>query len=318
MRRPRAGHSLARAVDVKLVSMSTDKYSLNVFLDPANRRAFTTHDRHWAANRYVYPVVSRRSGGISIGVNLNADKICNFDCIYCCVDRRTVGGPSAVDLNILRTELTAMLETVHCGKLYAFEPFSDISPELRRLNDIAFSGDGEPTTCPQFFPACQLAAELLQTRQLADVKIVIITNATMLHRPAVREALAFLDAHNGEIWAKLDAGTQAYYQRVDRSSIPLQRVLDNITASARQRPVVIQTLLMRVHGELPPESEIQAYIQRLADIRAGGGGIKLIQLYTVARHTTEPYATALTPAELKRVGDQITMALPKISVRLFP
>ena len=298
--------------------MRTNKQTLAVFLDPANRQAFATHDRHWAANRYVYPVVSRRSGGISIGVNLNADKICNFDCIYCCVDRRTPGGPSGVDLNILRTELSAMLETVHCGKLYGFEPFSGISPALRRLNDIAFSGDGEPTTCPQFFPACQLAAELLQTYPLPDVKIVVITNATMLHRPAVREALAFLAAHHGEIWAKLDAGTQAYYQRVDRSTIPLQRVLDNITASARRQPLVIQTMLMRVHGEPPPESEIQAYIRRLADICAAGGGIKLIQIYTVARRTTEPYATALSAVELQRIGDQIAAVLPEIPVRVFP
>src|ERR1041384_5902109 len=50
---------------------------------------FTQHSRSWRENRYVYPVVSRRSKGLSIGVNLNPDKVCNFDCIYCCVDRKT-------------------------------------------------------------------------------------------------------------------------------------------------------------------------------------------------------------------------------------
>ncbi len=48
---------------------------------------FTQHSRSWQSNRYVYPVISRRSKGLSIGVNLNPDKVCNFDCVYCCVDR---------------------------------------------------------------------------------------------------------------------------------------------------------------------------------------------------------------------------------------
>ena len=71
-------------------------------------------------------------------------------------------------------------------------------------------------------------------RGLDDVKMVLITNATMFHRPAVREALAVLDANNGEVWAKLDAGTEAYYQQIDRTTIPLRRVLDNITEAAQR------------------------------------------------------------------------------------
>jgi wyosine [tRNA(Phe)-imidazoG37] synthetase (radical SAM superfamily) len=298
--------------------MSRQKHNLDLFLDPANRRAFAAHGRHWESNRYVYPVVSRRSGGISIGVNLNPDKICNFDCIYCCVDRHTPGGPPEIDLHVLRSELAAMLESVNSGHIYTYKPFDDVASSLRRLNDIAFSGDGEPTTCPQFPAACQLAAELLAAHRQADVKIVVITNATMFHRPAVQEALHFLDRHNGEIWAKLDAGTEGYYKIIDRSSISLQKVLENITLCARQRAVVIQTLFMQVHGRGPDESEIRAYIQRLTDIRASGGIIKLIQIYTVARHTTEHYATPLPPPELTSIGDLIATALPDIPLSIFP
>lgn len=298
--------------------MNAPKHTLDLFLEPGNRRAFASHDRHWKSNRYVYPVVSRRSGGISIGVNLNPDKICNFDCIYCCVNRQIGGGPSAVDLAVLQAELKYMLQMVQSGNIYAIEPFAGIAPALRRLNDIAFSGDGEPTTCPLFFEACQVAADILRTHQLPEVKIVIITNATMLHRPAIQESLAFLDRHNGEIWAKLDAGTAAYYQQVDRSNIPFKRVLGNITTCARQRPLVIQTLLMKVHDQPPAETEIDAYIQRLTDIRRAGGKIKLIQLYTVARHTTEAYATALPPTALAAIGMKIGTALPEIAVDVFP
>ena len=303
---------------VTLVLMTSPNHPLDLLLNPGNRRAFSSHGRHWQTNRYVYPVVSRRSGGISIGVNLNPDKVCNFDCVYCCVDRGIAGGPPAVDLAILQSELIAMLEMVQSGGIYDVDPFSGVAPTLRRINDIAFSGDGEPTTCPQFFPACRLAAEILQTLQLPEVKIVVITNATMLHRPAVENALLFLDQHNGEMWLKLDAGTEAYYREVDRSTIPFQRILDNITACAIQRPVVIQTLLMNLHAQAPAPTEIAAYIQRISEICAAGGNIKLIQIYTIARRTTEAYATALPPETLADLGKQIAAALPAIPVSIFP
>ena len=298
--------------------MDSPKQHLDLLLTPGNRRAFSLHGRHWQTNRYVYPVVSRRSGGISIGVNLNPDKVCNFDCVYCCVDRTIAGGPPEVDLTILQSELVAMLKMVQLGDIYDFDPFSGIAPALRRINDIAFSGDGEPTTCPQFFAACQLAAEILQTLQMSEVKIVVITNATMLHRPTIENALSFLDHHNGEIWLKLDAGTEAYYRQVDRSAIPFQRILDNITACAIHRPVVIQTLLMALHGAGPTPVEIAAYIQRIMEICAAGGHIKLIQIYSIARRTTEAYATALPPETLVPLGEKIATALPNIAVSVFP
>ena len=56
-----------------------------------------------------------------------------------------------------------------------------------------------------------------QERRLDQLKLVLITNASMFHREAVARALEVLDANNGEIWAKLDAGTEAYYQQVARS-----------------------------------------------------------------------------------------------------
>jgi wyosine [tRNA(Phe)-imidazoG37] synthetase (radical SAM superfamily) len=309
------------------MSNDSPNVPLPVVLDPAARRAFTMHDRLWQDNRYVYPVVSRRSKGISIGVNLNPDKVCNFDCIYCSVDRREplpAGTIRDVDLGILRAELAAMLDAVRSGAIYAFDPFDRIPASLRRVNDIAFSGDGEPTTCPQFDEAVRLAAALAETGgrntdagSVAAIKLVLITNATMFHRPAVRETLAFLDAHNGEIWAKLDAGTEAYYDLVDRSPVPFARVLENVAWCCRTRPTVIQTLLMKVHGEAPPAAEAEAYAGRLREIVASGGRIKLVQLYTVARGTTEAYATALAEADLEAIAGVVRERVG-VDVEVYP
>ena len=286
--------------------------------DPQARRAYTLHSRAWQSNRYVYPVVSRRSKGISIGINLNPDKICNFDCIYCSVERHAPLVPnSAIDLALLHSELMTMLDVVRSGDIYSLDPFDKIPPALRRLNDIAFSGDGEPTTCPQFHEACQLAAELKATANLPDVKLVLITNATMFHRSAVQDTLAVLDKHNGEIWAKLDAGTEAYYDLVDRTPVPFQRVLDNILWCACMRPTVIQSLFMKIHDAPPPPAEIVAYVGRLAHILSNGGQIKLVQLYTVARQTTEVYAAPLLLQQLETFRAEVISALPAIAIEIY-
>jgi wyosine [tRNA(Phe)-imidazoG37] synthetase (radical SAM superfamily) len=259
------------------------------------------HRRNFSENLYVYAVVSRRSKGVSIGVNLNPDKVCNFDCVYCQVDRKTPPIVRDVDEARLLEELDTMLDLVTSGRLFDHERFRQTPPALRRLNDIAFSGDGEPTTYLRFREIVSAVAELKRRRGLDEVRLVLITNATMFHRPAVREALAVLDANNGEIWAKLEAGTEAYYRQIDRTTIPFERILDNIAEAARVRPIVIQALFLRLNGEPPPAPELEAFCDRLNDILAAGGRIKLVQVYTVAREPAESYVDALSPVEIDAI-----------------
>jgi len=265
----------------------------------------TQHPRHWRENKFVYPVLSRRSKGISIGVNLNPDKVCNFDCIYCQVDRRSEAETRFVETNELLAEIDHMLTLVASGALFKDEPFSEVPADRRRLNDIAFSGDGEPTTYRNFDDIISAVAGLKRQHALPDVKMVLITNASMFHKPAVVRALSVLDENNGEIWAKLEAGTDDYYQLVERTKVPFQRVLDNITAAAKIRTVVIQSLFMRIAGAAPPEAEIDAYCDRLAEIVAAGGKLKLVQVYTVARAPAESFVTSLTDEELETIAETI-------------
>jgi wyosine [tRNA(Phe)-imidazoG37] synthetase (radical SAM superfamily) len=256
------------------------------------------HRRTFSENIYVYAVVSRRSKGVSVGLNLNPDKVCNFDCVYCQVDRTTPGPTRDVDVPRLLAELENMLDMVASGELFTIERFANTPPELRRLNDIAFSGDGEPTTCPEFPQIAETVVEMKRRRVLDDVKIVVITNATMFHRPAVRDALALLAGNDGEVWAKLDAGTEEYYRRVERTTIPLARVLENITSLAQSQPVVIQSLFLKMDGEGPTAEEQEAYCERLNEIVRAGGRIKLVQVYTVARPPAEAFVLPLTDAEV--------------------
>lgn len=265
----------------------------------------TKHPRHWRENKFVYPVLSRRSRGISIGVNLNPDKVCNFDCIYCQVDRRSEAETKFVETDRLLEEVDHLLSLVASGKLFEDEPFREVPPDRRRLNDIAFSGDGEPTTYRNFDEIIAAVADLKRQHDLPAVKMVLITNASMFHKPAVERGLAILDENNGEVWAKLEAGTDPYYQLVERTKVPFRRVLDNITAAARLRPLVIQSLFMRIHGAAPPEAEIDAFCDRLAEIVAAGGCLKLVQIYTVARPPAEGFVTPLSEVELEAIAKNV-------------
>ena len=263
------------------------------------------HPRTLDENRYVYAVLSRRAGGVSIGVNLNPDKVCNFDCIYCQVDRRLPGNERRVDLQILERELKDILGKAKSGALFTQAPFSGVEKEFQNVTDIAFSGDGEPTTCPQFGAAVELAIAAKKEAGLPDLKLLLITNATMFHRAKVKRVLSRLDENQGEIWAKLDAGTDLYYHRVDVTTIPFRRILDNLLEVALRRPIVIQSLFMRIHGSLPDAAEIEAYCSRLRNIVRGGGKIKLVQIHTIARAPAQAYVTALSDREVDAIAAQV-------------
>ena len=267
----------------------------------------TRHPRSWHENKFVYPVLSRRSQGISIGVNLNPDKVCNFDCIYCQVDRRSEAETKFVEIDLLLAEIDHMLSLVTGGALFDDETFREVPAARRRLNDIAFSGDGEPTTYRNFDEIIAAVAELKQRHSLPLVKLVLITNASMFHRPVVERGLAILDANNGEVWAKLEAGTDEYYQLVERTKIPFRRVLDNIAAAAKERPIVIQSLFMRINGTAPPEAEIDAFCGRLSEMTTSGGKLKLVQVYTVARPPAESFVSPLTEAELAAIAAKVRL-----------
>jgi wyosine [tRNA(Phe)-imidazoG37] synthetase (radical SAM superfamily) len=261
---------------------------------------FKDHRRELEQNRYVYAVVSRRARGLSIGVNLNPDKVCNFDCPYCQVDRTTPGWPSEVEVDALVRELDHLLALVAGGTLWSLAPFDTVAPALRRVADIAFAGDGEPTT-PREFPAAARAVRAARDRHRLEVPLRLLTNATLLERESVHAALAVFD----ELWCKLDAGTAKYFQKVDGTRFPFARILDNLLRTARERPIVIQSLFLAWDGVGPDEAEIDAWCRRLGDIVRGGGRIDLVQVYTVSRPPAAEAVTALPTPRLEVIAARV-------------
>src|SRR5262249_31384372 len=143
-----------------------------------------SHPRQFRSNTFVYPVLSRRSGGISVGINLNPDKACNFDCIYCQVDRSRAPQERFVEIPKLLAELESVLRGLGQGGALWSEPeFASLPPEKRAVKDIAFSGDGEPTTFKNFHEVVTRCVEVKERLGFIEPKVVLITNATGLDRP---------------------------------------------------------------------------------------------------------------------------------------
>lgn len=135
-------------------------------------------------------------------------------------------------------------------------------------------------------------------------KLVLITNASGLDRPEVTKSLGLFTACDG-MWAKLEAGTQDYMKRVNRPDCALEKILANILLIARQRPVVIQSLFPSINGETPPASEIEAYVQRLRDLKEASAQIRLVQIYSATRPSTHSECGHLPLRTLSAIAQRV-------------
>jgi wyosine [tRNA(Phe)-imidazoG37] synthetase (radical SAM superfamily) len=240
--------------------------------------------RDFLDNRFVYAVISPRARGLSVGVNLNPDKRCNFDCIYCEVDRRQPSRESRLDVEVMARELECTLEMVQSGRIRERTRYQGLPKELTTLRHVALSGDGEPTLCPDFVAAVEAVIHLRARGRLPFFKLVLITNASGLDRPEVVEGLRQFTARD-EVWAKLEGGTQDFMNRVNQPDCSIERILANILGLARQRPVIIQSLFPAIDGEGPPVSEVELFAERLRQLKEDGAQIPLVQIYSATRPT---------------------------------
>lgn len=263
---------------------------------------FQDHRRELGANRYVYAVASRRARGLSIGINLNPGLDCSFACRYCQVRRAGPGRAEPIDLGCFEAELEALLVRAATDALWCDPPFDSLRPELRRLADLAIAGDGEPSACPTFAAVVQRLGQARARHGLTAVPLRLLTNGANLHTSGAQRGLARLLSLGGEVWFKLDAGTEGAYRQVNRSDVPFERVLKNLLATARQRPVVVQSLFSRWQGKAPADEEIEAWVARLQAVVEQGGALREVQVTTVARAPAEEGCAALGQPALERIA----------------
>jgi wyosine [tRNA(Phe)-imidazoG37] synthetase (radical SAM superfamily) len=248
---------------------------------PARETAFG-RPRDFLNNHFVYAVISSRARGLSLGINMNPDRLCNFDCVYCEVDHNAPTAALKLDVGAMAAELHRTIVFVQQGRLRELPGYRALPDELLQLRHVALSGDGEPTLAPDFADAVESAIGIRALGGFPFFKLVLITNGAGLDRTDVEKGLEHF-TKSDEIWVKLDGGTQEFLDKVNRPKTSLDKTLQNILALARRRPVVIQSLFAAINGEEPAYGEIRQYAQRLRELKMDGAQISLVQIYSAAR-----------------------------------
>lgn len=256
------------------------------------------HDRDAAGMTYVYPVVSRRAGGVSLGINLNPNNACNWQCIYCQVPDLTRGVAPDIDVEQLTAELRSLLSAIVHGDYLE----KHVDPSQRRLVDIAFSGNGEPTTCKRFDAVVGAVLDVVREYDLlGKINFVVISNGSMVARPEVRAGLRALGDAGGELWFKIDAGDKATREAINQVPTPDGPILDNLTAASALLRMRIQTCVFELDGEAPADAWVEAYLDLLHRARERGARIHDILLYGLARESMQAAANRLSPLPVEQL-----------------
>jgi wyosine [tRNA(Phe)-imidazoG37] synthetase (radical SAM superfamily) len=204
----------------------------------------------------------------------------------------------------LRDELSRLLDDIEHGDFLDRE----VAPEMRRLADVAFSGNGEPTTAAEFSDAVELAVAVLDERGLlGKLPVRLITNGSMAHRPSVQSAMARIGAAGGELWFKIDRGTDEEIRAVNGSETSLAVLERNLARCANLAPTWLQTCWFgNVAAGVPAEASVDAYVALVARHRQSLQGV---HLYGIARPSMQPGASSLVRlplAALESVASRLT------------
>lgn len=258
-----------------------------------HRLRVDNHDRDNAGLQYVYPVISRRAGGVSVGINLNPNNACNWRCLYCQVPDLQRGPAPEIDLARLEDELRWMLTEILQGDFMQ----TRVPEGVRRLNDVAFSGNGEPTTSRQFEACVTLVARVLADFDLAGkIKLVLITNGSQLDRTDVQAALTQMNGLNGEVWFKFDRAPDGRFNETNQVVLSPVQVARRLETAARLCPTWLQTCMFALDGRLPEDAVLQAWLDFVAAQLAAGTPLQGVLLYGLARTSMQPEAARLTAA----------------------
>jgi len=242
--------------------------------------------------RYVYPVVSRRAGGVSIGINLNPNNACNWHCAYCQVPNLVRGSSPEIDLIQLKHELLEMLNALIEGDF-----MQEKVPEgCRQLCDLAISGNGEPTSCQNFDAIVASIAKVMQHFDLTGkIPLRLISNGSYVHKAHVQRGLQLIADLGGEVWMKVDAATEVAIARINGVHATPALLLKQVQAAAQVCPTWIQTCMMAWDEKPPSHDEVTAYLHLLRLLQQSATPLQGVLLYGVARPSLQESSQHVSP-----------------------
>ena len=258
------------------------------------------HSRELSGLKYIYSVISRRAGGLSIGVNLNVNNACNWQCIYCEIPNLTRGTPPPIELDVLEQELRFFLNEIINGDYME----KNVSLEDRHLKDIAFSGNGEPTSAEEFPEVISIVKKLLEEFNLLHkIKIRLITNGSLMYQASVIKSVEMLKEMNGEVWFKVDAATEESIKTINQVNLKPSQILERLKNSANVCPTFVQTCIFTIDGKGPSKKDIDAYVELINEVKSI---IQGVHLYGLARPSLQPQAK-----NLGRIDEEVLQDIAK-------
>jgi wyosine [tRNA(Phe)-imidazoG37] synthetase (radical SAM superfamily) len=235
--------------------------------------------RLYLGNRFVYVVLCPRAGGLTIGVDLTPDTEGVFASDDGDVHCDAASSVHPMDVDAMEAELSEALALVRSGEIRKLAPYRLLPDDLVKLRHVALSGELEPTLAPEFPEALQAVIHVRALSGPSFLKLVLVTNGAGLDLPRVQHSLRHL-TRSDEIWIKLNGGTQAYINQVNRGNLCLEKILSNIVALGQERPVIIHSLFPAIHDSEPPQQEIERYANRLRELKQQGAEISMVQIYS--------------------------------------
>lgn len=255
---------------------------------------------------FVQTVVSPRARGLSVRLDLSPDGHCNFDCQYCEVNRATLCGERVPDIPVMMAELEAVLDTIAQGRGRELPGCNRVPEGYLHLGHVALSGEGEPTLCPCFPEVLESLLHLRARTRHGFFRIAVVTNGSRLNAPEIRESLSLLTPQD-EIWAKLDAGTEDWFQLVNKSSTTLAEVMAQLKGCGEDHAIIVQSLFPTLprYPNGPPPEEINAYVERLIELKNANVRIPLVQIYSTSRHPVRQGVGHASLAALSNIARQV-------------
>ena len=251
-------------------------------------------------NQIVFGPVKSRRLGVSLGINLLPvdGKLCSFDCIYCECGLNAQGKGNGIIPS--REEVKSALE----------KKLMEMKSEHAPLDVITFAGNGEPTLHSDFSAVIDDTIEL-RDKYFPETKISVLSNASMIHKPEVFQALLKIDNNI----LKLDSIKDEYVYNVDRpqnTAFTVGKLIENLKKFEGR--LIIQTMFIKgmynsINVDNTSDEHIAEFIDALRKINP-----QLIMIYTIARETPVKGIEKVSEEELNRIAEKIREAGVKVSV----
>jgi wyosine [tRNA(Phe)-imidazoG37] synthetase (radical SAM superfamily) len=171
----------------------------------------------------------------------------------------------------------------------------------RHLKDIAFSGNGEPTSAKEFPEVVLLVGNILRefnllgdklsAIQVEPIKVRLITNGSLMDKQSVLDSLDELAKCNGEVWFKIDAGTKEGIARINDVNLNPQSHIMRLKKCLEVCPTFIQTCMFGFDGQPPSERDVAAYLALIGQVK---DVIQGVHLYGLARPSYQAEAEKLS------------------------